>query len=249
MLALVELKNYTVKKGNFILKPCSFKLYANEIVAVIGQTGAGKTVLLEAIAGFHNQYKGEIHYKGQDPSLSDRDCPQIGFVYQDFLLFPHMTVYDNIAYGLKIKKISQATIDYKVKAKAKLFGLTEQLHQYPGTLSGGEKQRTALARAMIMEPELLILDEPFSALDPKTKSEMYTALERIKASSACTILFVTHDFEEAQRLAERIVVVLSGELKGIRASDALFHQWQDEEVNLFLGLEEKYDIRKFIYRT
>lgn len=246
---LIELKNYMVKKGEFSLKPCSFSVYANEVLAVIGRTGAGKTVLMEGIAGFHDKYEGELYYKGKNKLSSSIENLNIGFVYQDFLLFPHMTVYDNIAYGLKIKKIKKSIIDRKVREKAKLFGLAQQLTQYPGTLSGGEKQRTALARAMIMEPEILILDEPFSALDPKTKKDMYQILQKIKENMNCTILFVTHDFEEVKYLANRVAIVLDGELMGIRQVENLFYDWQDPRINLFLELEEKNENRNIVYKA
>lgn len=236
MRSTVEVKGFTLKKGDFVLKNVSFEVHSHEIFAILGKTGSGKTILMESIAGFYPGTEGAVYLNGQavlDIPISKRN---IGFVYQDYGLFPHLNVYQNVSYGLKMQKKSKKEIAEKVRYIADILSITHMLHQYPGTLSGGEKQRTALARALVLDLELLILDEPFSALDPVTKNEMYDVLMGIHERFGCAILFVTHDFNEARKLADRVGVMDSGRLMDIRCSDSLFELYNDDEVNRFFGL-------------
>ena len=164
-------------------------------------------------------------------------------MYQDFGLFPHMTAFQNIGYGLKMQKIHKAKRQDMIEKMADLLSINHILNQYPGTLSGGERQRTALARALVLRPKLLLMDEPFSALDPVTKQAMYRQIKEIHDIFGCTILFVTHDFSEAQIMADRIGIMSNGELKAIRNKKELFLRSKDKEINEFLGIreeEEKY---------
>lgn len=237
---MVEIKKYSIQLGTFKLSNINLDICKQEIFAVLGRTGSGKTVLLESVAGFYKSFSGDVSIQGKrvvDIPLEKRG---IGFVYQDFGLFPHMTVYDNITYGLKIRRKDK---EYKKKMAdkmAEILSIGHILNQYPGTLSGGERQRTALARALILEPKLLLMDEPFSSLDPSTKETMYQQIKIIHQIFSCTILFVTHDFNEAQRMADRIGIMVNGELKGIRKSSDLFEHCQDDEINAFLrGSQER----------
>lgn len=233
--AMVEINNYSVQLGKFKLNQINLNIGAKEIFAVLGRTGSGKTVLLESVAGFYRKFSGKVMIQGIpviDVPLEKRN---IGFVYQDFGLFPHMTVFDNITYGLKIRKIDKGVQKERVDKMAEILSIGHILKQYPGTLSGGERQRTALARALILNPQLLLMDEPFSSLDPATKENMYDQINKIHDIFGCTILFVTHDFNEAQRMANRIGIMVNGELKAIRKSTDLFERCQDEEINQFLG--------------
>ena len=223
MTAAVELHNFTLKIDKFILNNISFRVNTKEIVAIIGKTGAGKTLLLESISGAYHVNQGDILLFGKDMlsmPLQERD---IGFVYQDFALFPHMTVFDNISYGLKMRKTPKNMIRERVKEIARILSIENILNHWPGTLSGGEKQRTALARALILRPKLILLDEPFSALDPVTKKKMYAMLTDIHQQFGCTIIFVSHDFEEASCLANRVGIMISGELVEIRETKNLFY--------------------------
>ncbi|KAF5079064.1 putative 2-aminoethylphosphonate import ATP-binding protein PhnT [anaerobic digester metagenome] len=232
---MVEINNYSVQLGKFKLNQINLNIGAKEIFAVLGRTGSGKTVLLESVAGFYRKFSGKVMIQGIpviDVPLEKRN---IGFVYQDFGLFPHMTVFDNITYGLKIRKIDKGVQKERVDKMAEILSIGHILKQYPGTLSGGERQRTALARALILNPQLLLMDEPFSSLDPATKENMYDQIYKIHDIFGCTILFVTHDFNEAQRMANRIGIMVNGELKAIRKSANLFERCQDEEINQFLG--------------
>lgn len=233
--AMVEINNYSIQLGKFKLNQINLNIGAKEIFAVLGRTGSGKTVLLESVAGFYRKFSGKVMIQGIpviDVPLEKRN---IGFVYQDFGLFPHMTVFDNITYGLKIRKIDKGVQKERVDKMAEILSIGHILKQYPGTLSGGERQRTALARALILNPQLLLMDEPFSSLDPATKENMYNQINKIHDIFGCTILFVTHDFNEAQRMANRIGIMVNGELKAIRKSTDLFERCQDEEINQFLG--------------
>ena len=232
---LLVVRKLNLTRGNFKLCDVSFSVHANEILTIIGKTGAGKTLLLESIAGFHDLESGSILL--HDRALETYSLPErkLGYLYQDYCLFPHMTARENIAYGLKMQKRSKKEISERVDKLAQELEITAILGQYPATLSGGEQQRVALARALSIEPEILLLDEPFSSLDPATKQKLYVLIKKINREHACTIVFVTHDFYEAQKLADRTGILIEGRLRGIVDSDKLFTSEWDEDVNYFLG--------------
>lgn len=237
---MVEIKNYSIQLGSFQLNNINLSISEKEIFAVLGRTGSGKTVLLESVAGFYRKFSGDVSIQGKPVIEIPLEKRQIGFVYQDFGLFNHMTVYENITYGLKIQRKDKAYKKEMADKMAEILSIGHILNQYPGTLSGGERQRTALARALILNPKLLLMDEPFSSLDPATKETMYQQIKEIHKIFGCTILFVTHDFNEAQIMADRIGIMVKGELKGIRNSEDLFEDCQDQEINQFLlGRHEK----------
>lgn len=249
MKKIIEIKNYTLRKGQFELSDCSFDIYEGEILAIVGKTGSGKTLLMESIAGFYCGNEGCIFHKGIDIKTIPIEKRKIGFVYQEYMLFPHINVYENIAYGLKLRKFDKTQIESRVFELASLFSIKDRLSNYPGTLSGGEKQRVALARSLSLKPEVLLLDEPFSALDPSTKLRMYKELKNIHKALKFTMVFVTHDFSEAVNLANRVVVISDGKIKGVRDSRELFKYWDDENVNYFLGLEEEHGCKSVIQNT
>ena len=220
------------------IRDISFTLNDRELFAVLGRTGAGKTLLLESAAGFYTPEAGRVLLYGtpvQDIPLTER---RIGFVYQDYALFPHMNVERNIAYGLYVRRTSRREQEEKVHEFAGLLGIGHILKDFPQTLSGGEKQRVALARALVLRPKLLLLDEPFSSLDPATRKTLYEEIQTIPQKFHCAVLFVTHDFREAQHLASRIGVMSAGRMLCIRRADELFTRSDDRELNTFLGLEE-----------
>ncbi len=239
MKQVIEVRNFSLRKGSFQLQQISFTIRSSEIFAIVGRTGAGKTLLLESIAGYYPGLQGEVVLKGKPVLTIPLMERNIGFVYQDYSLFPHMTVKNNISYGLKMHHKSKLEITEKVERIADMLSITSILSHYPGTLSGGEKQRTALARALVLKPDILLLDEPFSALDPATKMIMYEEILKIRRRFGCAILFVTHDFSEAQKLADRVGIMAGGRLKAIRRSDNLFEEYKEDEVNLFFGIERK----------
>lgn len=232
---LLSVDHLNLTRGNFQIQDLSFSVYEHEILAIIGKTGAGKTLLLESIAGFQKLESGQIFLHGdpmENRSLQER---KIGYLYQEYCLFPHMTASENIAYGLKMQKLPKKEILERVESIARELDITSVLRQYPATLSGGEQQRVALARALIIEPELLLLDEPFSSLDPVTKKKLYGLIKNIKEHHECTIVFVTHDFYEATNLADRTGILMNGRLRGIVDSDQLFASDWEDDVKYFLG--------------
>ncbi len=233
---VVEIRNYSLKRGSFALKDVNLNVKRGESFAVLGKTGSGKTMLLESIAGYYSDGSGDILINGRKVTSLPVEERNIGFVYQDHGLFPHMTVFKNIAYGLFMRKMKKEEIRKKVEEISEDFGISHILKQYPGTISGGEKQRTAMARALITKPEILLLDEPFSALDPATKESVYTRFKAVKSEYRCPILFVTHDFNEAVLLADRIGIMDEGRLCGIRTPKTLFEPFENRRLNDFLGI-------------
>lgn len=231
----ILLKDYSVTRGLFQLKNINLSIKAGEIFAILGRTGAGKTVLLESIIGMYEGEQGKVLIDGTNVrSISIKDR-KIGFVYQDYQLFPHMKVYDNIIYGLKMNKRLKKEQSQKAEYLMDLLGINYIRNQYPATLSGGECQRVALARTLALEPSILLLDEPFSALDPTTKRKLYEEILKIHEKFHCTIVFVTHDFKEAQVLAKRVGIVLNGRLKTVVDSKKLLSLSYEKEVEEFLG--------------
>ena len=230
---------FTVTRGNFTLKPVSMHIKNGEIFALLGRTGSGKTVLLEAMSGMFPGDSGSILYDGTDITHISPENRKIGFVYQTHALFPHMKVQENIAYGLKMHGFSRAEQHKKVSELMDLLSISHISEQYPGTLSGGESQRTALARALAVTPETLLLDEPFSALDYTTRQTLYQEILKIHDRFHCTIVFVTHNFQEAMFLADRIGILLDGELKTVTTASSLMEQSYSEEVEIFLGKGKK----------
>jgi len=231
----IECKALEITRGDFELKPMDLAIEEGEVFAILGRTGAGKTVLLETLAGFYqDQYNGEILLFGKNADEIPMDKREMGFVYQDSGLFPHMTVEQNIAYGLKMHHVDAKEIEKKITYITDLLSISGIRKQYPATISGGEKQRTALARSLVMNPKILLLDEPFSALDPTTRQKMYEEMRRIHKEFGCTIVFVTHDFGEAQQLANRVGIMLYGELKAVVPAASLFANEYSDDVNEFL---------------
>ncbi|MFZ3130025.1 MAG: ATP-binding cassette domain-containing protein [Desulfosporosinus sp.] len=238
---MVQIKDFSIQLGKFKLDSINLDIYQKEIFAVLGKTGSGKTVLLESVAGFYRSASGKVKIEGKSVADVPLEKRKVGFVYQDSGLFPHMNVYDNICYGLKMQKVDKSLRRKIIDETAEILSISHIFKQYPGTLSGGERQRAALARVLVLKPKILLMDEPFSALDPVTKQMMYKQIEEIHNIFGCTILFVTHDFNEAQRMANRIGIMVKGELNIIRKSEDLFKRCDDEEVNKFLGLQRGSD--------
>lgn len=231
----IQICDFSVQRGDFTLQPISLTIKKGEVFAILGRTGSGKTVLLEAMGGMFPGDSGAILYDDKDVMAIPPGERNVGFVYQDHGLFPHMRVEDNIGYGLKMHRVPKEQRQQRVEELMQLLSITHIRRQYPGTLSGGESQRTALARALALKPEVLLLDEPFSALDPSTRQGLYHELQEIHARFSCTIVFVTHDFNEAQLLADRIGILLDGELPAVTEAASLMQQNYCDKVEEFLG--------------
>ena len=235
MAGSIRIERLLVTRGSFTLRVDELTVRPREIFAILGETGAGKTVLLEAIAGAYPVDEGAIELDGKNIETLPVQQRHLGIVYQDYALFPHMSVAENIGYGLKMNDVPADEATRRIERQLYLFGIERIADRFPGIISGGESQRCALARALVMEPEILLLDEPFSAVDPATKERLYQTIRDIHRAFDCTIVFVSHDFNEAVTLADRVGIVLGGKLRAIARSDELFTKKFDEDVMRFLG--------------
>jgi sulfate transport system ATP-binding protein len=214
----ISVHNITKHFGRFAaLTSVDLEVTSGELVALRGPAGSGKTTLLRIIAGLEIPDSGSILFDGEeatDRAVSDR---QVGFVFQHYALFRHMTVFDNIAFGLTVRprkiRPSKKEIREKVETLLRLIQLEQMAHRYPAQLSGGQRQRVALARALAVEPQVLLLDEPFGALDAKVRLELRRWLRRLHDEIQVTSVFVTHDQEEALEVADRIVVMNNGKIE------------------------------------
>ena len=233
---MLEIKDISIRFDGFSLEDVSLSLEPGDYLALLGVSGAGKTVLLEVLAGLVKPAKGSIVWNGQDITRFRIQQRPVGLVYQDLSLFPHMTVYANIAYALKTRKLPSPDLDQKVKSLAGETGAVHLLSRYPGTLSGGEGQRVALARTLAAEPEILLLDEPLANLDVKLKSELSGLLRQINRSGK-TIIHVTHDFMEAATLANKVAVIENGRLAQFGTPEEVFRHPKSEFVARFSGIK------------
>lgn len=223
--------------GEFSLKEVSFTVETGEYFVILGPTGAGKTLILETIAGFYTPQIGEINLRGEDSSNVLPEHRKVGFVYQDYALFPHMTVEENIRFGLEIRGINQQEADKRVESLLNMLTISGLRSRYPRNLSGGEKQRAAIARALVIEPDILLLDEPLSALDTRTRETLRDELKRIHKAQGTTTVHVTHDQTEALLLADRIAVIIDGMVAQIGSPQEVFNTPSSVMVADFLGVE------------
>jgi len=232
----IELKNVTKEFGTVAaVRNISFSVKDGELMALLGPSGGGKTTVLRMIAGLEMPTGGDVYIRGQrvnDVSVQQRN---IGFVFQNYALFKHMSVFKNIAFGLKIKKWKRADVVTRVAELLKLFGLEGLDHRYPHQLSGGQRQRVAIARALAPQPSVLLLDEPFGAVDAKIRQELREWLVTLHHDLNVTTIFVTHDQEEALEVANRIVIFSRGVLEQVGTPREVYEQPANEFVARFIG--------------
>lgn len=233
---MIALENVSISLGDFSLKGVNLEIPSGEYFSILGPTGAGKTVILELIAGLYKPDQGNILINNENVQEIPPEKRGVGFVYQDYALFPHLNVYENISFGLKLKKNSQKEIKDTVLELAELFNITHLLDRLPGTLSGGEQQRVSLARALALKPKILLMDEPLGALDPNTKNFLRREIKRIHRAYGCTIVHVTHDFNEANTLATMVGIILDGQIRRVGTPEEVFKNNGDFKVSRFLGL-------------
>ncbi|MBL7221469.1 MAG: ATP-binding cassette domain-containing protein [Phycisphaerae bacterium] len=234
---MLELKSISKRFGAMDMSDVSLTLQAGEYFALLGPTGVGKTVLIEIIAGLIRPDSGRVSWDGADITSLPPEQRGFAVVYQDYALFPHLSVARNIAYGARARGCGSTEISARTARLADMLGITELLARRPDTLSGGEQQRAALARALATEPKLLLLDEPLSALDTNTRVRLRRELKRINSELGATILHVTHEPEEAMALADRIGVMLDYRLRQVAAPEELFRRPTDVSVARFLGIQ------------
>jgi molybdate/tungstate transport system ATP-binding protein len=208
-----------------------------EYFVILGPTAAGKTLILETIAGFYIPRRGNIFLNGKNSAHIQPERRNIGFVYQDYSLFPHMTVKENIAFGLKMRKLFKREVETKVQHIMNSMHISYLKDRSPPTLSGGEQQRVALARALVIDPDILLLDEPLSALDPRTQESLREELRRIHKVRGTTTIHVTHNQGEALALADRIGVIMDGEVIQVDTPYKVFNEPVSEEMAIFVGVE------------
>ena len=230
---MIEIKNLSVELGDFLLKDITLDVQRGEYFIILGPTGAGKTVIVESIAGLYPIKKGEIWLNGKEITRLEPEKRGIGVVYQDCVLFPHLSVKENIVFGLKLRGQPRQQIESTCAQLAELLNISHLLERNPITLSGGESQKVALARALSVKPEILLLDEPLSALDPETREDIQHELRQVHERLNTTVIHVTHDFEEAVALGDRIAVIGEGRLMQVGTTEQIFRQPNSEFVARF----------------
>ena len=233
---LIQFKNIVMNfDDQLVLKNVSLDIKENEFVTLLGPSGCGKTTLLRILGGFLEPTDGQVIFDGEDITSLPPYKRELNTVFQKYALFPHMNVHDNIAFGLKIKKMSKDVIEQKVMKMLKLIGLEGYEHKNVTLLSGGQQQRVAIARALVNEPKVLLLDEPLGALDLKLRKEMQYELKRIQQEVGITFIFVTHDQEEALTMSDKIVIMKSGEIQQIGSPQEIYNTPVNRYVADFVG--------------
>jgi sulfate/thiosulfate transport system ATP-binding protein len=221
------------------LTDINLEVNEGELIALLGPSGSGKTTLLKIIAGLENPTQGQVFINNKDATKLLPNQREIGFVFQHYALFKHMTVAENIAFGLRVKPKNKRPKESQIKEKIdhllKLVQISNLSNRYPHEVSGGQKQRVALARALAIEPRILLLDEPFAALDDKLKIELRRWLHKLKKETNITIIIVTHDQEEALDIADRVVIINNGTIEQIDSPAELYHSPNNPFIYNFLG--------------
>ena len=225
---MIAIKDLTVDLGEFMLRDITLDIKDSEYFIILGPTAAGKTVLLEAIAGLYPVVHGEVWVNDREITGISPEKRKIGIVYQDQSLFPHLSVAQNIAFGLSFRKLSSDEVRSRVDNMAYMLGIAHLLERRPNTLSGGEKQRVALGRALVTNPDMLLLDEPLSALDPETKESLQRVLAEVHRRLGVTTMHVTHDFEESMVLGDRVAVLHQGCIAQVGTPEQILRQPNSE---------------------
>ena len=243
---MIKFENVQISYGDFVaVDDLNLEIKEGEFFTFLGPSGCGKSTTLRTLVGFIDPSKGSIFVDEKDITRLAPEKREIGIVFQSYALFPTMTVYDNIAYGLKIKKMPKSEIDAKVNEIAQKIKISDkQLQRNVSELSGGQQQRVALARALVLEPKILCLDEPLSNLDAKLRIDLRLELQRLQRDLGITTLYVTHDQEEALTLSDRIAVFNNGFIEQVGTPQEIYNQSATEFVCDFIG-----DINKLTEET
>jgi len=232
----ITVKNITKKFGDFVaIDNVSFDIEHGQLVALLGPSGSGKSTLLRVIAGLETPDSGEIFLTGAEATEVPTQKRNVGFVFQHYALFKHMTIWENIAFGLQVRKLPKEKIKQRVDELLRLVQLVGYGGRYPSQLSGGQRQRVALARALAPQPKVLLLDEPFGALDSKVREELREWIRRLHDEMHVTSLFVTHDQEEALEVSDKVVVINKGKVEQIGTPQDVYENPKTPFVTSFIG--------------
>ena len=246
----LSLEKLTLAYGDSVaVADLDLSVRRGELIALLGPSGCGKTTTMRAIAGLLPVKSGNVILDGEDMTRTAPNKRAVGLVFQSYALFPHLSVYENVAFGLRLKGMKGAELDAKVQSGITSVGLAKFADRKPAELSGGQQQRVALARSMVMEPKVLLLDEPLSNLDARLRLEMRTELQRVQRETGVTMIFVTHDQAEALSLADRIVVMKNGAIEQIGTPEDIYNRPTSSFVADFVGFENIFALEGGALKT
>ncbi|RVU86055.1 sn-glycerol-3-phosphate ABC transporter ATP-binding protein UgpC [Leucothrix sargassi] len=236
-MSFVTLKNVNkqYKKGTHVIKDVSLEIAAGEFLVIVGPSGCGKSTLLRMVAGLEKTTGGQIFIDGRDVTKEEPGERDIAMVFQNYALYPHMSVYDNMAYGLRNRNVPETEIKTRVESASKSLQLSDYLQRKPSQLSGGQRQRVAMGRAIVRNPKVFLFDEPLSNLDAKLRTQMRVEIKRLQRELGTTSIYVTHDQVEAMTLADRLIVLNKGNIDQIGTPKELYAKPQTTFVAGFLG--------------
>ena len=244
-MALLELRNITAGYDkNIILRDFHLSVEKGDFVSLLGSSGCGKTTTLRLIAGFSIPQSGNVVFDGRDITNVPLHKRNFGFVFQSYALFPHMTVFDNVAFGLKMRKVPRAELTQRVMDMLALVDLTGFEKRYPREMSGGQRQRVALARAMVIRPDLMLFDEPLSNLDAKLRVKMRVEIRRIQQELGFTAIYVTHDQEECFAISDQVAIMNQGVIEQMDTPAHIFNAPKTEFIARFVGFENFFDVKR-----
>lgn len=237
MKEIVKLENVSkcYIKDKYVIKDCSLNVYEGEFLTILGPSGCGKTTVLRMISGLEMVTDGKVYLDGEDVTGIDAVKRPVNTIFQNFALFPHMTIEDNVGYGLKMKKVPKDEIKRRVKEMLELVQLSGYEKRKPAQLSGGEQQRVAIARGLINKPKVLLLDEPLSSLDLKLKKQMQLELKRLQKKLGITFIYVTHAQDEALTMSDRIIIFKDGKIEQEGKPKEIYHRPKSLFVADFIG--------------
>lgn len=243
-MSLINLENVTVAYGkNVILKDFNIKVEKGELLSLLGPSGCGKTTTLRLIAGFLESQSGKFLFNGKDYTKIPVHKRNFGFVFQSYALFPHLTVFDNVAFGLKLRKTESKELKRRVEEILEIVDLKQYGKRYPGEMSGGQRQRVALARALVIKPDLLLLDEPLSNLDAKLRVKMRVEIRKIQQELGITTVYVTHDQEECFSISDKVAIMNQGIIEQMEEPSNIYKYPTSEFVAKFVGFENFIDLK------
>ncbi len=234
---MLKINNVSCDWGEFKIKNIDLEIENGEYFVILGPSGAGKTMILELLAGLWHPDEGKIFMDDVDITNVSPEHRGVGFVYQDYMLFPHKSVFKNISFGLEMRKMDKKEIKVKVEEIMDKFNISHLSDRFPYNLSGGEQQRVAIARALIINPNILLMDEPLSALDQSTREDFIRELKQIHRSTDITIIQVTHNLDEALMLADRVAVIHDGQVEQVGNASEIFRCPANKFVADFVGIE------------